>query len=88
MLLIEHEEANELLLCSFLPDRYGTWNFGYWKSRGVSGPPPTPFFGNTRSMVYKVFKWNLYTSNLNFAQFTMYTYVYSFVSRETHSSQK
>ncbi|XP_025114691.1 uncharacterized protein LOC112576449 [Pomacea canaliculata] len=47
-------------LASLLLYVYGTWNFGYWKSRGVPGPPPTPFFGNTRSMVYKGFVQSLW----------------------------
>lgn len=25
---------------------YFTWNFDYWKKRGVAGPRPIPFLGN------------------------------------------
>ena len=27
--------------------RYGTYNFNFWKDRGIVGPKPLPFVGNT-----------------------------------------
>lgn len=30
---------------------YLTWNFDYWKKRGVKGPKPLPFFGSLKSVI-------------------------------------
>ncbi|XP_025088068.1 uncharacterized protein LOC112560422 [Pomacea canaliculata] len=35
-----------LLIAVVLFYLYGTWSFGIWKSMGVDGPKPLPFFGN------------------------------------------
>ncbi|XP_033121421.1 cytochrome P450 3A24-like, partial [Anneissia japonica] len=32
---------------------YGTWNFSYWKNRGISGPKPLPFVGNSLDIFLK-----------------------------------
>ncbi|XP_076545505.1 cytochrome P450 6a2-like [Osmia lignaria lignaria] len=31
---------------------YSTANFNYWKDRGVVGPKPLPFFGNTKDLMF------------------------------------
>ncbi|XP_025113171.1 cytochrome P450 3A24-like [Pomacea canaliculata] len=35
-----------LFIAVFLLYLYGTWSFGIWKSLGVDGPAPLPFFGH------------------------------------------
>ena len=35
----------------FVLNRYFTWHFGYFESRGIQGPKPVPIFGTARQMM-------------------------------------